>query len=312
MTHSAKILARSISPEGVPLTTMEVTFPRSVLAEFNTHRMLGKNSASSRAIPHKKMVQRVVESPYIPQWTRNQSGMSGEFIDPRSDEAIEATNRWLWLRDRAVETVEGLGDSIHKQDINRALEPWMWHTCIVTATEWSNFFHLRDHPKAHPAIQTAAKLMRQAYEATEPEMLVHGDWHLPLIFPEDFDAAWEQGIAGPAGDSEALQQIMVKISVARCARVSYLTHDGKRDLAADLKLHDQLLQNGHMSPFEHVARPLTKEDLWTPQVMHPGDYLANPPQSDAWSLRQAFAGNLRGWFQYRKMIANEHDILGGR
>jgi hypothetical protein len=60
MTHSTKILADSISPDGVRLTTLEVVMPRIVLAEFNTHRMLSRNSASSRAIPIEKMIRMVI------------------------------------------------------------------------------------------------------------------------------------------------------------------------------------------------------------------------------------------------------------
>ena len=40
--------------------------PRIILAEFNTHRLFSRNSASSRAIPFKKMVQSVLENPFIP------------------------------------------------------------------------------------------------------------------------------------------------------------------------------------------------------------------------------------------------------
>ncbi len=88
-----------------------------------------------------------------------------------------------------------------------------------------------------------------------------------------------------------------KVSVGRCARVSYLTHDGKRDLAQDVRLHDQLLAAGHMSPFEHVAGPMNKDEF---------DYWY------AGHAAGAFCGNFRGWVQYRKLIPHEHDILGAR
>lgn len=52
------MLADSIA-SGVRLTTLQVTMPRIVLAEFNTHRMLSRNSASSRAIPVEKRIAQV-------------------------------------------------------------------------------------------------------------------------------------------------------------------------------------------------------------------------------------------------------------
>jgi hypothetical protein len=59
MGIDCKILADSVAWHGGErLTTFEVTFPRIVLAEFNTHRMLSRNSASSRAIPVEKMLTR--------------------------------------------------------------------------------------------------------------------------------------------------------------------------------------------------------------------------------------------------------------
>ena len=53
---SAKIVADSVSPQGDRLISVLCTFPRIILAEVNTHRMLSKNTSSSRAIPFLKMV----------------------------------------------------------------------------------------------------------------------------------------------------------------------------------------------------------------------------------------------------------------
>lgn len=314
MSHSAKVLAKSISPDGVPLTTMEVVMPRIILAEFNTHRMFSRNSASSRAIPVEKMIKMVLEHPYVPsEWPVNQKGMSASENLTDAMSIRNADEKWLEARDAAVKYAGRLLQTgIHKQITNRLLEPFMWHTVIVTATEWSNFFHLRDNPQAHPDIQIVARLMREAYEAAEPEILGYGDWHTPLIFPEDFDASWEQGLAAKACDSEVLQQTVNKISVARCARVSYLTHEGKRDLSADLKLHDDLLKNGHMSPFEHVARPMSMDDLcYQSRTVSVAPAFANLAAGDA-PAKLAFCGNFRGWVQLRKTILFEYDILGPR
>jgi thymidylate synthase ThyX len=304
----AKRLADSVSPDGDRLTTLEVTFPRFVLAEFNTHRVFSRNSASSRAIPVAKQLRRVLEEPFVPlEFGTNQPGMqAGPAL---VDEAQNVAEReWLRARDDAVARVLGLVTrpfkratqsdiaellkeveerarqkeiptdwlNVHKQVANRLLEPFMWHTVIVSATEWSNFWNLRDHEDAQPEIRRTAQLMRKVYEDSTPDEVAWDDWHLPLIDSEDRAQAVGKD-----------PKYLVWISVGRCARVSYLTHSGQRDHSADIDLHDRLLASGHMSPLEHPARPLKSPS----------------PQESVWS------GNFRNWRSYRKDIVGEADYL---
>ena len=141
---SAEIVADSITPYGENLTTMRVTFPRYILVELNTHRMLSKNSASSRAIPFEKMVKAVEENPFIPiAWQKDHKGMQGtEYLIDRKHE--NAVYEWLKARDYAVKQARMMNnDGVTKQLCNRLLEPFMWHTVIISATEFSNFFSLR-------------------------------------------------------------------------------------------------------------------------------------------------------------------------
>ena len=82
-----------------------------------------------------------------------------------------------------------------------------------------------------------------------PTMRRAGEWHLPYITDEDRGTAEATGVPG----------ILQKMSAARCARVSYLNHDGKSpDRDADLNLFERLAGSEpmHASPLEHVARPL--------------------------------------------------------
>lgn len=307
MGFDAKILADSRSPADYRLTTLEATFPRFVLAEFNTHRVFSRNSASSRAIPIAKQLRRVLEEPYVPiEFGSNQPGMqAGAALAGEKRDAAE--REWLHARDDAVRRVLGLVTdpdaisadddlfeylgqveeairnraqspqwlNVHKQVANRLLEPFMWHTVIVTATEWDNFLNLRCHPDAQPEIRLTAEKMRTAIEASEPDQLGEGEWHLPLVRSEDREQV-------------ATLEDLIKISAGRCARVSYLTHAGERDPNADIELHDRLLESGHMSPLEHPARPLSTEDL----------------KENEWS------GNFRGWCSYRKLIPGEGNPLG--
>lgn len=272
--YAARILADSVSLAGKRITSLEVTFPRFILAEFNTHRALSRNAASSRAIPVKTMLERVKNNPFVPErFTKNQSGMSADEYLSEYDQQL-ARECWLSARDNAVTHVEQmLTLGVHKQQANRLLEPFLWVTDVVTATEWGNLYALRAHPKAQPEFQRIAVLMRAAMEASTPRVLGPDDWHLPLVTDVDFDRLKEEDFT---------MTEIVRVSAGRCARVSYLTHDGVRDPRKDIQLCTDLLGNGHMSPLEHPARPL--ED-------------PNQP-----------LGNFVGWQQYRKTIPNEHDF----
>lgn len=141
----AKIVADSVNDKGDRLTSMLITFPRMILAELNTHRMLSKNSASSRAIPFKKMVESVKTNPFIPShWMKDHSGMQGSEYITNQEDIDKCISMHLAARDLAVEFAKAQNrNGVTKQLCNRYLEPFMWHTVIVTATEWENFFALR-------------------------------------------------------------------------------------------------------------------------------------------------------------------------
>ena len=239
---SAKVIADSVSPRRHRLTTLEVTLPRIVLAELNTHRVFSRNSASSRAIPVSKTMKRVAQDPFVPAaWPTEQKGMSGgEGLSP--DDASVAENLWLDARDAALERAEALALlGVHKSLVNRLLEPFMWHTVIITSTEWDGFWHQRCSPLAMPEMRLTAEAMRDAYNASTPKPVGYNEWHLPYI-----------------QDDEGLELAIARgVSAARCARVSYLTHDGVRDIDADLALYNRLITADppHASPLEHVATP---------------------------------------------------------
>ena len=146
--YNAEILADSTNIFGDRLTTMKITFPRIVLAEFNTHRMFSRNSASSRAIPFNKMVKMVEENPFIPiTWQIDHKGMQGTHYKIGSSEIQLCINKWLEARDNAIRsaTLLNKNEIVTKQLCNRLLEPFMWHTVIVTSGKegLDNFFSLR-------------------------------------------------------------------------------------------------------------------------------------------------------------------------
>jgi thymidylate synthase ThyX len=239
---SATILADSITQAGHRLTTLEVTFHRFILAELNTHRVFSRNSASSRAIPTNKRIESLIADPAFPvEFGINQPGMSASDVleGQEHDAALEC---WIEAMDNAITTTRKLADlGVHKQVTNRLLEPFQWHTAIISATEWDNFFDQRVSEFAQPEMHLLALAIQRAYTDSKPDLVQEGDWHLPFITSEEL--------------IELPVETLLKVSVARCARVSYLNHNGQKSIDDDIKLHDKLVIGNHHSPFEHVATP---------------------------------------------------------
>ena len=145
----AEVVADSIDPRGNRLISMLVVMPRIIIAEVNTHRMLSKNTSSSRAIPFSKMVESVQNDPFIPiAWQKEHTGMQGtEYFTNKKD--ITANEKmWLHARDYAIQSAVAASRNfgITKQLCNRLLEPFMWTTMLITGSKegWDNFFHLRN------------------------------------------------------------------------------------------------------------------------------------------------------------------------
>lgn len=255
---SAKVILDSVSPNGVRLTTQEVTFHRFMLPEFNTHRVFSRNSASSRAIPFHKQLQKIMEDPALPiEWRTEQSGMvGGQVLDlPATQIAID---EWLEARNAAAESAKRLAAlGVHKSLVNRIIEPFMWHTVIVSGTDWDGFWNQRCSHLAQPEIMCAADEMRKAYDASTPTLINNNEWHLPYIDQEDYDAAEDLCYGAIEGWTERVTELLKQVSAARCARVSYLTHDGVRSIKKDLELYQRLVtaEPPHWSPLEHVATP---------------------------------------------------------
>lgn len=297
MGFEARILADSIAPNGKRLVTQLWKYPRPIHAEIMTHRMWSKNSASSRAIPTAQLIRMVNDDPWIPDYIgKNQKGMApGEELT--DSERNEAVRTWLGAKENAVRTAEHLLSlGVHKGVVNRVLEPWMWITIVASATELPNLYALRLDKAAEPHFQHITRMSKAAIDASTPRKLEAGMWHMPFIYEDDYRLITdyvakkigqyglvEAGLLGevPEHTAKIAQEALIKVSVGRCARVSYLTHDGKRDVSEDVRLHDDLIVKRplHASPAEHVAQALDTLE---------------------WS------GNFQGWRQYRKMLPHEN------
>lgn len=370
----AKIVADSISPQGHRITTMLLTFPRFILAELNTHRLFSRNSASSRAIPFEKMVKMIEEDPFIPiAWQKDHKGMQGtEYVD-ELEASILATD-WLVAANNAIKHAKKLHNGTElstgrilsgttKQLCNRLLEPFMWHTVLVTATEWENFFELRcpkyeyylesygeepeireyfrsrkdmiaewgnvyvkdlnqtrprrevkdfedihwydcNYSQAEIHIQALAESMWDAMNENIPNELKPGEWHIP--FGDTFD---EKELMKGVPDHEFYLSDLIEkklaVATSRCARLSYMTFDGKIDYNKDIKLYNNLLENNHMSPFEHCARAMTDLEYnafakLTPAIHEKMDMYGRLELYK--DIDYSWCNNFKGWIQYRYLI----------
>lgn len=264
-----RVLADSLSPDRVRLTTFELKYWRPLLPEMNTHRVFSRNASSSRAKSWDKTCDEVRNDCWCPaHWNAEQPGMSGgkefDVLDKAFiDSKIQDLGCYVvdYLRDLDDEFYKQTGMRIHKQYLNRYTEPFRCTTQILTATDWDNFFKLRISDQAQPEIKDVAEAIKEILDKTYPQFIGYEGWHLPYITQEDKE---HFGI-----------EILKKISVARCARVSYRAYTKGISLDKDIELYERLLKNGHLSPFEHVATPATKDQE---------------------------TANFKGWIQLRHMV----------
>lgn len=290
MEISAIIIKDSKNEFGNRITTFLLTFPRIILAEKNTHRVLSRNSASSRAIPFRTMAKNVQETPFIPiRWMKEHTGMQGteyfvdEYIDG-NNQVLNLQDEWLRAKESAIRHATNLSlMGLSKQICNRLLEPFMWHTVIATATDWENFFALRAHEAAEIHIQDLAYKMLDEYNKSEPQQLVAGQWHIPfqeLIDPTIIE--WE---------------IMAQVSAGICAGISYGRIKDKIDPLDMIDLYQSLVQR----PYEGKRGIRSATD-----PIH-----ASPTEHQAQAMRQAQithygSGNFKGFIQFRKMLQGEN------
>ena len=304
----ATIIADSISAySNQRITTYELEYPRFIHAELLTHRLFSRNSASSRAIPIDKMIELVQTNTAEPiHWGSNKSGMQA------GDEIVNTTsaiNIWIDARNDAIKhakRLQALG--LHKQIVNRVLEPYQTIKVLVTATSFANFFNLRCHPAAQPEIKHLADLMYETMQDSVPEVLKAGEWHTPYVNHERDDNGaltyyvYETDTTGTESDGYQYKQYLseddaLKVSCSCAAQVSYRKNDASIEKA--LAIYDKLVNSDpvHASAFEHCATPIynEKQNGVTGFFERP-TFLEKIPLS----------GNFQNWVQYRQLIPN-HD-----
>lgn len=269
MACEVKVLAASKSSvSGDRLYTLQLRYWRAIHSELMTHRVFSRNAGSSRAKPVKKVLAQVWKDPAGPiHWGVNQAGMQAraELVGWR-----RALAGALWRTAGKVMCGFAWGMmkiGLHKQVANRLLEPWQYIDVVVSATDWENFFELRCHKDAQPEFQELAIRIQDEIALAVVHVLKPGEWHLPYIHSdEDLDLI-----------------TALKVSAARCARVSYEPFDGNASIEKEIARHDLLVSSKpiHASPTEHQA------------------------MVTAYGLRYA---NFSGFVQYRYFIDNDVEV----
>lgn len=271
MTIKAEIVADTINPARVRITTFRLTYPNIIHPEFLTHREKSRNSASNRAIPTEKYLGVLKSDPFVPEvFYENRSGMvGGEPLPPEKQE--EARQVWLDACNFAIQQTEKLHAlNVHKQHANRLLSPFIYVETLATATTWDNFFALRLAPDAQPEIQELAGAMLEAYRSSKPK---EGIVHLPYVtqdeidevkhnhlhyFTQTYDYIEHETIEGNDlyMSYERVFSPLMFISANRCKRVSFLRLDKHLSLEKEIAGGIEMYQKFHFSPLEHPALAL--------------------------------------------------------
>lgn len=278
MTISAKIVADSINHKGIRLTTLLLHYPRYILPELNTHRMFSRNSASSRAVPAERVFESILKDPLYPHHGKNCAGMQAkELLDEEDALAVDQIiDEARFAAVGFARKLHALG--LHKQSLNRIVEPFAHISTLVSATEWNNFFALRLHKDAQPEIQALAKSIKTAMDASEPVFKEDNEWHLPFI---------------SVIEAELTLKEKLMLSVAKCATISYARAEQEITLQKAAEIFERLTKSTpiHASPFEHQAKPIAD---------------SNEASHLCLEDNELWCGNFRGWMQYRHSLPNNY------
>jgi hypothetical protein len=202
---------------------------------------------------------------------------------------VSPQNAWDLAKANALELAESFYKAgYHKQVYNRLLEPFQMIKVVVTATEWNNFFWLRNHPAADPTIAALAQVMKTAFEGAIVNIVPlktqyeERYLHLPYVEEDELKSLAEK---------EVSRFDLIQTSVARCAAVSYRNENYTLDKCKEI--YTRLVGDDpkHASALEHVATPMFSYTSVTDDGVTHMDR-----DQEMWS------GNFKHWIQYRQLI----------
>lgn len=188
---------------------------------------------------------------------------------------------------------------IHKQNANRLLSSYAWTTCIISGTEFENFFELRcpkyysgsnwyksrkeyckelttdiseykeeywqamNESSAQPEFQVIAEMLYDLYQEAEWK---ESKYHIPFI--QDIWDNYELGIISMLNETNSSVEtfnddrfkIYMKVSASMCAKLSYNTQDNEDTLEKHLERANMLIKHKHQEPFSHQAVTMTEDE----------------------------------------------------
>jgi hypothetical protein len=296
MSFGARVLADSISPQGVRLLTLEMTYPRIIHAEQMTHRVFSRNSASTRAIPLKNQIINLLDNPFVPEkFGINQPGMQS-FRNLEGKKHEEAREIWLQGRDRALTTVIELLLGIELAGVILGYESTAQreyvHGDIIREKLPEILAHIPDSSSEIDLAETSLLNVHKQLAGRGLETYI---WHTAVFTGTEWgnyrglrdhpDAQGEIAtiarLAKEAINTSVPRALKhgewhlpyvedgefddpadgVKASAARCAAVSYNRQASKRGFEVEAKRYDDLVSGGHMSPLEHQATPFSDQEI---------------------------------------------------
>lgn len=308
----ATCLLHSVAPAGVPMVTFEIEYPRIILAEINTHRMLAKSSASSRAIPFEKMTKQLVGRPV--RFGKANKGMqdTGEQHDGKvtiRDYEMGGQEAWEFAKESAAEISKAFYEAgYHKQVYNRLTDNFQMVKTVISGTEWANFFWLRYHESADPTFAELARVMQQAMHESIPQTLLPSEWHLPYVTScRNGNGKLEYWLDS---ETQLNEEDALIASAARCAAVSFRNIDYGMEKCREV--FERQLVGGdrkHGSALEHQAKAMQGYELgeintYTKNLpLHPDTWEDGVTHVD--KNYQLWSGPYRDWIQHRKLIEGE-------
>ena len=343
----AEIVAHSKRANtGEEIITYKLTFPRIILSEVNTYKMLEKNTSSSRAIPFEKMVEVVDKEPFVPlAFQTHHKGMQGTEYITNPDEIDYLEVKWLIAKDTAIESAYQLyNNGITKQLANRILEPFMWVTQLCTGTRES-FKHLFEqrcpiYDISNDVLRLAGSDTKTSFKSKKevikkfPQLSKKDDlwWlqrnkgqaeiHFMDLAEKMYDALNESTPVIMNDDEwhipfserpEFIPEMSLKdkimLSCAMTARVSYTTinDDDVLTLEKAKNIYDKCVESGHFSVVSHCAKCMTDYEYDT-------WIKGKCEKSEKLNIlaipneAKGFNKNLRGFVRLRQYIEDKSDF----
>jgi thymidylate synthase ThyX len=275
------------------ISSFQWEYPRFIHGEIMTHRVLGRNAGSSRAMPTFSAIEVATEHMVIPNFARNKAGMQPGGQLSHADN-LRAREIWKNAAFSCTEAAKELNElKVHKQWANRMLEWFSPIRIVATATEWDNFLWLRNDTEAQLEFEMLADRVEHALAVSSPDVIPLGHAHTPYVDRK----VHATGVDYSVGGLELTMVQAMKVSASVCGQMSYRKADDSVVKADDMY---EKFMNGrrvHASPFEHQAICTGKTMGKVPVHLDRG--VTHFDRKNNW-----WSGNLKGWVQFRHLIPN--------